>query len=212
MPKHPQSPLLRRLCLVGVVFLPPSAAKAAAPAEQATSAAVDNTAMASLERHHHRLSAMVKANAKRSELQATVDPMLDYHWLAEATLGGSTRAPGVCKERCGEFEGLLKRLVRRNYLRLIEDAVDRPVVFERQLAGRNNVFKVTTKVSILKNGRVQSMTLAYVMHEVNSRFTVRDIITDGVSLVRTYRYEFKAMTNDGGIARVIKNLESQLAK
>jgi ABC-type transporter MlaC component len=56
------------------------------------------------------------------------------------------------------------------------------------------------------------MTLAYVMHEVNSRFTVRDIITDGVSLVRTYRYEFKAMTNDGGIARVIKNLESQLAK
>lgn len=168
------------------------------------------TALQALQRHHKSLSKMVTAGAKRATLQSTVDPMIDYHWLAQATLGGSSRAPGVCEARCAEFEALLTRLVRRNYLRLIEDAADRPVTFEGQVAGRNQTFLVTTKISTLKNGRVQSMTIAYVMHRAGDTFTVRDIITDGVSLVRTYRYEFRTMAESGGITRVITNLRSKL--
>ncbi len=210
MPQPLKIALLARASILGFTLLAPGAADAAAPASHAASASKSPSALAELERHHKALSKMLKAGVKRSALQATVDPMLDYHWLAEATLGGSARAPAVCATRCAEFEALLTRLVRRNYLRLIEDAGDRPVVFEGQVAGRNQVFKVTTKVSTRKNGRVQTMTIAYVMHASGDAFTVRDIITDGVSLVRTYRYEFRTMVDEGGIALVIRNLESKL--
>jgi phospholipid transport system substrate-binding protein len=193
---------------VGVSTAATAAPTAATPA--APSSPQAPTALQALQRHHASLTSMVKAGAKAATLQAAVDPMIDYRWLAQATLGGSSRAPGVCETRCAEFEALLTRLVRRNYLRLIEDAADRPVVFEGQVAGRNQVFKVTTKVSTVKNGRVQSMTIAYVMHGADDTFTVRDIITDGVSLVRTYRYEFKTMAERGGIAQVITNLQSKL--
>ena len=50
------------------------------------------TALQALQRHHKSLSKMVTAGAKRATLQSTVDPMIDYHWLAQATLGGSSRA------------------------------------------------------------------------------------------------------------------------
>ncbi|MGB1699541.1 MAG: ABC transporter substrate-binding protein [Nannocystaceae bacterium] len=203
----PSSLPLAALLVCGA--LAPSQAQGAP--SPATAVSASPSALGALERHHKRLSDMVKAKAKQRDLQAVVDPMLDYHWLAEATLGGSSRAPSVCGERCVEFEGLLQRLVRRNYLRLIEDAAGRPVSFEGQVAGKNHVFKVTTKVTTVKNGRTQSMTIAYVMHESDGTFTVRDIITDGVSLVRTYRYEFRTMARDGGIARIIDNLKSKLA-
>ena len=93
----------------------------------------------------------------------------------------------------------------------MDEVVDFPVKFKNAVAGRNEVFKVSTVVSVTKNGRVQTMGIDYVMHARNGTFIVRDIITDGVSLVRTYRYEFRSMIKQGGMARVLETLRAKLA-
>jgi phospholipid transport system substrate-binding protein len=80
-----------------------------------------------------------------------------------------------------------------------------------QVAGRNDVYKVTTRVKVDKNGREQSITVDYVMHKIDGNWQVRDIITDDVSLSKTYRYEFNKIAKTEGIDGVIRKLESKLA-
>ena len=49
------------------------------------------------------------------------------------------------------------------------------------------------------------------MHEVDGRWQVRDIVTDGVSLARNYKYEFNQILKKDGIDGLIARLESKLA-
>ena len=49
------------------------------------------------------------------------------------------------------------------------------------------------------------------MHVVDGKWFVRDIITDGVSLSKNYRYEFHKIMRDEGIDGLIARLETKLA-
>lgn len=161
---------------------------------------------------HEAVVQLVKKNASDSDLQAKVDGLLDYQYLATSALGGPENYATVCGSRCAEFEQLLTRLIRENYLRMIRKAEKHPVEYVGQVAGRNEVYKVTTRVKIEKNSREQLVTVDYVMHKIDGNWQVRDIITDGVSLAKTYRYEFNKIAKDGGIDGIIRKLEDKLAK
>ena len=117
----------------------------------------------------------------------------------------------VCGSRCDEFEDLLTKLIRQNYLRMIRKAEKHPVEYVGQVAGKNDVYKVTTRVKIDKNGREQVVTVDYVMHKINGNWQVRDIITDDVSLSKTYRYEFNKIAKSEGIDGIIRKLGDKLA-
>jgi phospholipid transport system substrate-binding protein len=47
------------------------------------------------------------------------------------------------------------------------------------------------------------------MHQVDGIWKVEDIITDGVSLAKNYRFEFNKILKDKGINELIARLESQ---
>lgn len=172
----------------------------------------EDSAIDAFKAKHEAVVQLVKKNASDSDLQAKVDGLLDYQYLATSALGGPENYATVCGSRCAEFEQLLTRLIRENYLRMIRKAEKHPVEYVGQVAGRNEVYKVTTRVKIEKNGREQLVTVDYVMHKIDGNWQVRDIITDGVSLAKTYRYEFNKIAKDGGIDGIIRKLEDKLAK
>lgn len=172
----------------------------------------EDSAIDAFKAKHEAVVQLVKKNASDSDLQAKVDGLLDYNYLAISALGGPENYATVCDSRCAEFEQLLTRLIRENYLRMIRKAEKHPVEYVGQVAGRNDVYKVTTRVKIEKNGREQLVTVEYVMHKLDGNWQVRDIITDGVSLAKTYRYEFNKIAKDGGIDGIIRKLEDKLAK
>ena len=154
---------------------------------------------------------LVEQKASDDKLQEKVDQLLDYEWIAKAALGGPDNYDSVCRDRCDDFNRLLTQLIRENYLRMIRKAEGHPVEYVGQVEGRNKVYKVSTKVQVQKNGRTQVVEVDYVMHEVDGKWEVRDIITDGVSLAKTYRYEFNKLVKQGGIDTVIRKLEEKLA-
>ena len=160
---------------------------------------------------HEAVVNLVKANASDAKLQAKVDSLLDYDYLATAALGGPSNYATVCGSRCDEFSTLLTRLIRENYLRMIRKAEKHPVEYVGQVAGKNDVYKVTTRVKIEKNGREQTVTVEYVMHKIDGHWQVRDIFTDDVSLAKTYRYEFHKIAKEEGIDGIIHKLEDKLA-
>ncbi len=179
-------------------------------------AADDDDALQAFKRKHDKVVAMVKHRAKPEQLQAEVDALLDYKWIAEAALGGvvhnERRYDRRCEPRCDEFETLLTRLIRENYLKRIRSDKKHQVEYVGE-ERRPRATKVTTRVKLVKNGRTQTIEIAYIMHKVEGgRWQVRDIITDGVSLARNYKYEFNKILREKGIDELIARLENKLAE
>jgi len=168
--------------------------------------------MDAFQTRHGAVIKLVKKKASTSKLQKEVDRLLDYGWIARAALGGKTKYAENCGPRCDEFEKLLTRLIRENYFRLVRKAEAHPVEYINEIKGRKGAVKVTTRIKIQKNGRTQKVEVAYVMHKVGAEWQVRDIITDGMSLAKTYRYEFNQVRKREGIDGVIAKLETKLAE
>jgi phospholipid transport system substrate-binding protein len=177
-----------------------------------TALAEETSALESFRRSHEAVIDLVHKKAKDATIQREVDSFLDYQWLAQAALGGPARYQKRCEARCDEFEQLLARLIRQNYLKRIHQSDKGKVEYVGEEV-RKKATKVTTKVDFKKNGRKQQLTIAYVMHQTDEgEWVCRDIITDGVSLAKTYRFEFNKILRDGGINSLIARLETKLAE
>lgn len=175
-------------------------------------ALAEESAIEAFKAKHEAVVDLVEQKAADDVLQIKIDGLLDYNYLAEAALGGPDNYQEVCQTRCAEFEALLTQLIRENYLRMIRKAENHAVEYVGQTPGKNGVYKVTTRIKINKNGREQSVTVDYVMHQIEGQWQVRDIITDDVSLAKTYRFEFNKIAKSQGIDGIIHKLEDKLAK
>ncbi|HLT40843.1 MAG TPA: ABC transporter substrate-binding protein, partial [Enhygromyxa sp.] len=151
-----------------------------------------------LEAKHQAIVELVERDAGDAKLGQLIDSMLDYQYLAESSLGGPDNYAKVCADRCAEFEALLTRLIRTNYLKMVRQADSQPLTIVDDLEGRGGVHKVVTRIEVEKNGRKRSVTVEYVMHQVDGSWQIRDIITDDVSLVRTYRSDFHKLAKSEG--------------
>ena len=168
------------------------------------------SALEEFKKRHELVLLLVKTKVKDEAIQAEVDKLLDYSWIAHAALGGKNRADKKCDPRCAEYEQLLTRLIRQNYLKRIVQADTGKVEYLGE-DKRPRASKVNTRVTFTKDGQTQTVEVSYVMHIVNGQWSVRDIITDGVSLSKNYRYEFHKIMKDEGIDGLIARLETKLA-
>ena len=158
---------------------------------------------------HTEVTELVAADAAPAAIEAEVDALLDYDWLAKAALGGPSHYAERCAERCAEFEALFSALIRANYLRGLRQQRDARVEYLGEEV-RERATKVDTKLSFTRKGKPTVLEVDYVMHEIEGRWQVRDIITEDVSLVKNYRHEIHVLYKRGGIAEVLAALEAKL--
>lgn len=201
-----------RLAALTLLLLPsPALAHTASAGSVEESAPSPGGALETFKARHDAVMKLVKRGAKTKRVELKVDELLDYDWLAEASLGGSARYKNRCKERCDEFKLLLTRLIRENYLKRIYLGKNGRVEYVGE-EKRGRVTKVTTRVKYKKDGRDVVVEIAYVMHKVGANWQVRDIITDGVSLARNYKYEFGKIIREESIDALVLRLENKLAE
>jgi phospholipid transport system substrate-binding protein len=159
---------------------------------------------------HGEVTALVDAGAEPSKIQSQVDELLDYDWIAKAALGGPSRYAEACGNRCDEFKALLTQLIRENYLKRIK-AKNRGTVEYLGEEVREKATKVDTRVTFVdKEGKTQVVEIDYVMHKVAGKWHVRDIITEGVSLAKNYKYEINRLHVEGGMDKVMSTLQKKL--
>jgi phospholipid transport system substrate-binding protein len=163
-------------------------------------------------RAHADVIALVQKGAPEAHVSAKVDSLLDYRFIAQAALGGAARYAERCGDRCAEYEALVARLVRHGYLARLATHERAKVEVVGEVV-RDKATKIDTRVAYVDaEGRRHVVEVAYVMHRVDGRWTVRDIVTDGVSLAKNHRYEVNRLHREGGIALVIERLRAKLAE
>ena len=163
-------------------------------------------------RAHADVMALMDEGAPQAHVSAKVDALLDYRFIAQAALGGASKYQERCGDRCAEFEALVARLVRHGYLARLS-AHERAEIEVTGEVVREKATKVDTRVAYTDaEGRRRTVDVAYVMHQVDDRWVVRDIVTDGVSLAKNHRYEVNRLYREGGIDLVIERLKAKLAE
>lgn len=177
------------------------------------SAAETKTAMETFKESHANVMTLVKKKAGDDALQKEVDAFLDYEWIAKSALGGPLRYEKKCAPRCAEFEELLAKLIRKNYLKRITQADTGSIEYLGEEVRKNGTrAKVDTRITFTKDGKEQTLDISYVMHLVDNVWVCRNIYTDKVSMARTYKYDFAGILRDEGIDGLILRLQNKLAE
>lgn len=147
--------------------------------------------------------------ASQKKIGAIFDEMLDYSALAQASLG-SEWEPRSEAERV-QFSDMLKQLVQRAYEKNLRKTVDFRIDYLGEEPSGEAVTVLTKAVSNV-NVREEPIEIEFKMVQRNGTWLVGDIVTEGVSLVSSYRSQFTKVIKKDGFAALIQKMKDKLAK
>jgi phospholipid transport system substrate-binding protein len=155
------------------------------------------------------LSAMVsktKSAEDEKRLDQAFDEVFDYKYLASSTLADSweQRTPA---ERA-EFTALLKDLVRNSYRRNLKKTLGYNVDYKGESDADSGKL-VKTVAHNTKNSREEPVSIDYVVHQVDGKWLINDIVTEGSSLVHTYRNQFRRVIQKHGFEELLKRMKNK---
>ncbi len=133
--------------------------------------------------------------ARDRQLSQLLDDLLDYEALSEASLAGHWEEQSEAQR--SEFVSLLKQLVERSYKANLQRTLDYRVDYE-SAERRGNKVLVTTSARSRENRRAPAVSIVYEMVPAGRGWRVVNVITDGQSLVQSYRSQFhRILERDG---------------
>ncbi|WP_437793008.1 MlaC/ttg2D family ABC transporter substrate-binding protein [Sorangium sp. So ce693] len=145
----------------------------------------------------------------QKKVGAVFDEMLDYSALAEASLGGEWAARTDAEKK--QFSELLKQLVRKAYERNLKKTLDFNVEYLGETDSKG-VMTVKTKAVSKKDAREEPVEIAFKLSQKGGAWLVQDIVTEGVSLVGSYRAQFTKIIKKDGFPALIQKMKDKLAK
>ena len=162
---------------------------------------------------HKSLTELVtnaKSSADQSKLDQAFDAAFDYDSLAKSTLPDwDKRSPA---ER-DQFTAVLKDLVRNAYRRNLKKTLGYKVDYvaeEDAEGGKAKVVRTTAKNT--KNAREEPVSIDYLVHQVNGNLQIFDIVTEGSSLARNYRNQFRKVIEKHSFEELLKRMKAKRDK
>jgi phospholipid transport system substrate-binding protein len=193
---------IRTLALTLLLALLPSLALAASEADR-------HAARAFVEAKQKELTQAVKAK-KTSQVESIFDGMFDYRQLAQDSLRDHWQS--LTPAQRDEFTDLLKTLVRRAYRKNIDRTLDYVVTIDGTVDAESGVL-VKTRAKNTKDEREEPLAIDYVVAKAGAAQKIRDVVTEGASLVDNYRKNFnRVIKNDGGIEGLLVKMRERVKK
>ena len=143
------------------------------------------------------------------KIQGMFDEMLDYAGLAEASLGSEWAARTDAEK--AEFSDILKQLVRKAYEKNLRKTVNFNIEYTGEQPANPGALVKTRAVS-KTNAREAPIEIDFKMVEKGGAWKVGDIVTEGVSLVSSYKQQFTRVIKKDGFPALIKKMKEKLAK
>jgi phospholipid transport system substrate-binding protein len=154
------------------------------------------------------LSALVsKAKSPEDEkhLDSAFDAVLDYKYLAISTLESWDQRTPAERE---EFTAVLKDLVRNAYRRNLKKTLGYDVDYKGESdSDAGKIVKTVAHNS--KNAREEPVNVDYVVHQVDGKWLIYDIVTEGSSLIRNYKNQFRRVIQKHGFDELLKRMKAK---
>jgi phospholipid transport system substrate-binding protein len=178
----------------------------------AAPAAADTTPDAFVRAKQTQLSALLKKAkdpAVDKKIDTVFDEMLDYEMLAKESLAKHWDDRSAAEKK--EFQGILQRLVKNAYRKNLNKTIDYEVTFKGATKSKKGML-VKTIARNKKNDREEPVSIDYILHKVDGKWRVYDIVTEGSSLVNNYKSQFGRVIKQKGFAELMKRMKKKLDK
>ncbi|HKC59947.1 MAG TPA: ABC transporter substrate-binding protein [Myxococcales bacterium] len=193
---------MRLLSLLVVLTLPAVATPPAGSASAAVQAANDRV-RAALDRYFKAPHGPAKEKA-RAQARDAVGALLDFQTLAQATMG--KHWPQLTAEQRVRYTNALRGAMEANYLsKMQQGQVDMSKVRNEILGETKQGDKTLVKTRVV-TGK-DSAEVDYLLERTKKGWKAVDVITEGVSLVDTYREQVNRIIPKKGVNGVIDALE-----
>jgi phospholipid transport system substrate-binding protein len=147
--------------------------------------------------------------AGEKKIAALFEEMLDYPGLAEGSLGTEWAARSDAEK--AEFSGLLKQLVSKAYERNLKKILNYNVEYVSEDASGGTIL-VKTKAKSKTDEREEPVEIVFKMVQKGGAWKVGDIVTEGVSLVSSYRSQFTKIIKKDGFPALVQKMKDKIAK
>lgn len=147
---------------------------------------------------------MKKNDPKRRQLlKKTISQIFDYNEMAQRSLGKhwKERTPAEKKQ----FSELFATLLENSYGGKIESYNNEKIVYIKENVDGDHA-EVKSKVVTTKR---DEFTLDYRLINKNGKWTVYDVVIEGVSLVSNYRSQFNRIITANGYPELVKKLQGK---
>lgn len=169
-----------------------------------------------VERADLRIRALLEAEVSQGSAEATrrdeqlreaVDELLDIDHMARNALGEHWQRTSEDQRR--EYRALLGQLIERAYLDLARDRVTYQIQYGSLSVDRDRAW-VETLLLVAPDPRGPTFQVVFVMVRRDGRWRVRELITDGVHLVGSYRVQFTRLIRHRGFDELLRRMRARL--
>lgn len=171
----------------------------------ASSVAADPAAEHFIREKQQELSGLVKREQK-SKIDEVFAVMIDYEALAKDSLAAEWDARTEAER--AQFKCILQELVSNSHRKNLKRTLDYEIRYHGTEQAERGIL-VKTSARNRNNAREEPISIDYLVHRVDGKWRVRDTITDGSSLVNTYRSQFRAMIAKKGFAGLLEKLRAK---
>lgn len=150
-----------------------------------------------------------KSGPNDEKLKATFDALLDYSAFARDSLDDEWQKLSE-KERA-DFQALLKTLIQRSYTKNLRNTLDYNIIFKGASSAKKGEL-VQTVAKHKTDPRKESISIDYLVHQADGSFRVYDIITEGESLVKNYKSQFRRVIKKEGFSGLLERMRTKAAE
>ena len=139
-------------------------------------------------------------SVRRAKLRSAIEKQFDFKEMSRRSLARQWRKR-TPKERI-EFVDLFSGLMEKNYVGKIESYTDEVIRYTKEEIDEEFA-KVRT---VIVTKRKQKISITYRLHKVDGKWRVYDVAVKGISLINTYRQQFRSIIRRSSYAELVKIL------
>ena len=147
-----------------------------------------------------------KKSERRLRLREAIGRQFDFAEMSRRSLARQWRKRTA--EEKGEFIDLFSRLIEKTYIGKIEAYTDEKVQYTKEVSDKEFA-RVNT---LIVTKRKQQIAIVYRLHMTEGKWRVYDVVVKGVSLVSTYRQQFRSIIRKSSYAGLVKILRKKRKK
>lgn len=164
--------------------------------------------LGALEKNKSRLG---NSNVVDQIINRQVVPYFDVNTMARSVVGRrfwyADKGASAASLR-DEFTRRFKQLIINTYAAAIEQYDGDKVKFY-PLRQQNKSYRVVSVSSVIQRPNGQNIAVKYMLRNRGGQWVIFDFSIENISMVQSYRSQFSADLNSGGLAKLVSNLRAR---
>jgi phospholipid transport system substrate-binding protein len=146
---------------------------------------------------------------QKQKIKRIVNGFLDYEELGKRSL--ATHWETLSSAQRGEFVGIFRELIERNYVKQLRTNVDYVIDYKDEEVSDKEAI-VHSIIKAERKGRKAETQVDYKLTTKEGKWAVYDVITDDVSLLRNYRSQFGKIIDRDGFPTLLSKMKKRLSE